>query len=206
MAISTDKAVHPINLYGATKLVAEKLFIQGNAYTGKVRTRFSVVRYGNVIGSRGSVLPLFLRQKQEGKLTITDDRMTRFWITIEQGVRFAMDCIDRMKGGEIFVPKIPSMRITDLVDTVAPDAEREITGIRPGEKLHEVLLTEEEARHSLEFDSYYLIEPEHPYWERDADFGGKPLKDPFKFTSDANEEWLTREELKGMIADLDSGK
>jgi len=199
MGISTDKAVHPVNLYGATKLVAEKLFIQGNAYAGGRRTRFSVVRYGNVVGSRGSVIPLFLKQRKEGKLTITDERMTRFWITLEQGVRFVIDCIDQMKGGETFVPKIPSMKLMDLADAIAPDAEKEVTGIRPGEKINEVLLTEEEARHAKEFDKYFVIEPEHPFWDGSHHEGGKPLPEDFRYTSDGNDQWLTSEELKNMV-------
>lgn len=203
IAISTDKAVYPVNLYGATKLVAEKLFVQGNAYTGKHRTRFSVVRYGNVVGSRGSVIPLFLEQRRTGKITITDERMTRFWITLEQGVRFVISCIERMKGGEIFVPKIPSMRIVDLADVIAPGAERKIIGIRPGEKIHECLITEEEARHTREFDTYFVIEPEFPFWSKDNLDGGKPLPEGFKYTSNTNTWWLTKEELKQMIEELD---
>jgi len=203
IAISTDKAVYPVNLYGATKLVAEKLFVQGNAYTGQHRTKFSVVRYGNVVGSRGSVIPLFLEQRRTGKITITDERMTRFWITLEQGVRFVISCIERMKGGEIFVPKIPSMRIVDLADVIAPGVEREIIGIRPGEKIHECLITEEEARHAREFDTYFVIEPEFPFWSKDSLDGGKPLPEGFKYTSDTNTWWLTKEELKQMIEGLD---
>jgi len=174
MAISTDKAVHPVNLYGGTKLVAEKLFVQGNAYTGKRATRFSVVRYGNVVGSRGSVIPLFLKQREEGKLTITDERMTRFWLTLEQGVCFVIDCIDQIKGGEAFVPKIPSMRLVDLADVIAPDAQKEVTGIRPGEKINEILLTQEEAAHTREFETYFVIEPEHPFWRYPYVDGKKP--------------------------------
>ena len=139
MALSTDKAVHPINLYGATKLVAEKLFIQANSYTGKRETIVSCVRYGNVVGSRGSVIPVFKEQRKKGVITITDERMTRFWITQEQAVKFIIDCIEKMKGGEVFIPKIPSMKITDLIDVIAPEAKREVVGIRPGEKINEVL-------------------------------------------------------------------
>lgn len=204
IAISTDKAVHPVNLYGATKLVAEKLFVQGNAYTGGRRTKFSVVRYGNVVGSRGSVIPLFLEQRQNGKITITDERMTRFWITLEQGVRFVIACLERMVGGEIFVPKIPSMKITDLAETIAPGAEKEIIGIRPGEKIHEVLITEEEARHAKEFDGFYVIEPEHPFWDSSCLNGGKPLPTGFTYTSQTNDHWLTKEELIRMLADLET--
>jgi UDP-N-acetylglucosamine 4,6-dehydratase (inverting) len=199
MAISTDKAVHPVNLYGATKLVAEKLFIQGNAYTGGRKTKFSCVRYGNVVGSRGSVIPVFLEQKKTGKITITDERMTRFWITLEQGVRFVIQCIERMKGGEIFVPKIPSMKVIDLAEVIAPEAEKEIIGIRPGEKIHETLITEEEARHAKEFDDYIVIEPEHPFWDPSNLKDGKPLPDGFRYTSNDNTWWLTPNELKKML-------
>jgi len=200
MLISTDKAVHPINLYGATKMVAEKLFIQGNSYTGGRKTKFSCVRYGNVVGSRGSVVPLFEKQKKEGLITITDERMTRFWIAIEDGVRFVIDCIGRMKGGEVFVPKIPSMRVVDLADAIAPQCEKRCTGIRAGEKLHEILLTEEEARHTKDFGAYFLIEPEHPFWKKDNYTGGTQLPDGFRYTSDTNDQWLTCEELKNMVA------
>jgi len=202
VAISTDKAVYPVSLYGATKLVAEKLFVQGNTYTGGCRTMFSVVRYGNVVGSRGSVVPLFLEQRKMGKITITDERMTRFWITLDQGVRFVIDCIERMKGGEIFVPKIPSMRIVDLAQVIAPEAEREVIGIRPGEKIHECLITEEEARHTREFDSYFVIEPEHSFWSKDNLNGGRSLSEGFKYTSDTNTWWLTKEQLKRIIKEL----
>ena len=203
MAISTDKAVHPVNLYGATKLVAEKLFVQANAYTGSGRTKFSVVRYGNVVGSRGSVVPLFLKQRENGKITLTDERMTRFWITLEQGVHFVIDCIDRMKGGEIFVPKIPSMRLLDLADVLAPGVCKETIGIRPGEKLHECLITAEEARHAREYDRFYVIEPEHSFWKKDNGGGGKLLPEGFCYTSDSNGWWLTGEELKKMVESLD---
>lgn len=204
MAISTDKAVHPVNLYGATKLVAEKLFVQGNSYAGGRGTKFSCVRYGNVIGSRGSVIPLFLEQKNKGILTLTDKRMTRFWITLEQGVKFVIQCIDLMQGGEVFVPKIPSMKIIELADTIAPEAKKEFVGIRPGEKINEVLLTEDEARHAKEFDEYFIIEPEHSFWKRDNFAEGKSLPDGFRFTSDTNNWWLTKEELMKMVKELDS--
>ena len=200
MAISTDKAVHPVNLYGATKMVAEKLFVQGNTYTGWDKTRFSCVRYGNVIGSRGSVIPLFKEQRKNGVITITDDRMTRFWITLEHGVRFVMDCIARMKGGETFVPKIPSMKVIDLANVIAPDAKKKVIGIRSGEKLHEILLTEDEARHTREFDNYFVIEPEHPFWEKDNFRDGNSLPEGFRYSSDGNDKWLTEDEL-GKIAD-----
>jgi len=199
MAISTDKAVHPVNLYGATKMTAEKLFVQGNSYAGKVQTKFSCVRYGNVIGSRGSVIPLFLEQKKKGMITITDEKMTRFWITLEQGVRFVINCIDRMKGGEIFVPRIPSMKITDLAEVLAPDAERKVIGIRPGEKIHEVLLTKDEARHSRKFEDYFVIEPDHPFWNRKNLEGGKMLPEDFQYTSDNNTQWLKGDKLLEVI-------
>ena len=200
MAISTDKAVHPVNLYGATKMVAEKLFTQGNAYTGGKKTRFSCIRYGNVVGSRGSVIPLFKEQRKSGVITITDDRMTRFWITLEQGVRFVMDCIARMKGGETFVPKIPSMKVIDLANVIAPDATKKVIGIRSGEKLHEILLTEDEARHTREFDNYFVIEPEHPFWDKNNFNDEKSLPEGFRYTSDNNDKWLTEDEL-GKIVD-----
>ena len=203
IAISTDKAVHPINLYGATKLVAEKLFAQGNTYAGKGGTRFSVVRYGNVVGSRGSVIPLFLKQRENGKITITDERMTRFWITLEQGIRFVIDCIDGMQGGEVFVPKIPSMKLMDLADAVAPGAQKEITGIRTGEKINEVLLTEEEASHAREFEDHFVVEPEYPFWDSNLLNGGRKLPEGFRYTSDNNQHWLTGEELREMIREGD---
>jgi UDP-N-acetylglucosamine 4,6-dehydratase len=202
IAISSDKAAQPINLYGATKLVMERLFIQANVYIGERKTRFSCVRYGNVVGSRGSVIPLFLEQRAGGKITITDERMTRFWITLEQGVRFVIDCISRMHGGEVFIPKIPSMKITDLADVIAPEAKREVIGVRPGEKINEILLTEEEARHSREFKNYFAIEPEHPFWAKDRFESGKPLPDGFKYASDNNSRWLTKDELKRMLKEL----
>ena len=202
IAISSDKAVQSINLYGATKLVMERLFVQANVYTGERKSKFSCVRYGNVVGSRGSVIPLFLQQRKNGKITITDERMTRFWITLEQGVRFVIDCIGRMHGGEVFIPKIPSMKVTDLADVLAPQARKKVTGIRPGEKLSEILLTEEESSHTLELDKYFVIIPEHDFWEKDGVEGGKPLPQDFKYTSGNNNWWLTSEELQGMIGEL----
>ena len=202
MALSTDKAVHPVNLYGATKLVAEKLFVQGNTYTGGRKTKFSCVRYGNVVGSRGSVIPIFQRQKNDGIITITDENMTRFWITLEQAVRFIIDCVDKMKGGEIFIPKIPSMKIVDLAEVIAPKSEKKVTGIRPGEKLNEILLTEEEARNAKEFDNYFVIEPEHAFWNKDNFKEGKSLPSGFKYSSDGNNQWLTKEEMKIMLEEL----
>ena len=199
MALSTDKAVHPVNLYGATKMVAEKLFVQGNAYAGGRKTRFACTRYGNVVGSRGSIVPLFLEQRKQGRVTITDERMTRFWLTLEQGARFVARCIETMKGGEIFVPKIPSMRITDLSRVIAPDCEVEIIGIRPGEKLHEVLLTEDEARHSKDMGDYFVIEPELRFWQKNDGHEGKPLPEGFRYSSENNTAWLDADELISMI-------
>jgi UDP-N-acetylglucosamine 4,6-dehydratase (inverting) len=202
MTISTDKAVHPVNLYGATKMNAEKLFIQANSYTGKGNTVFSCTRYGNVIGSRGSVIPLFLKQKESNTLTITDEKMTRFWIRLQDGIDFVINCIDKMKGGEIFIPKIPSMKIMDLADVIAPNAEKKIIGIRPGEKIHEVLLTEDESRHSMEFDDFFMIEPEQSFWKKDYHNNGKKLPEGFTYTSDNNDDWISKQEIKKIIDEL----
>jgi UDP-N-acetylglucosamine 4,6-dehydratase (inverting) len=203
IALSTDKAVHPVNLYGATKLVAEKLFIQANVYSGGKGTRFSVVRYGNVVGSRGSIIPVIESQKKEGVITLTDERMTRFWITQSQAVHFILERLQEMEGGEIFIPKIPSMRIIDLIEVLAPNCERKVIGIRPGEKIHETLLSVEEARHSLEFNDYFLIEPEFPFWNSNK-FNGVASKLPegFEYTSRDNKKWLTKEELTKMLKEL----
>lgn len=200
--ISTDKAVNPINLYGATKLCAEKLFVQANSYRGEKKTRFSCTRYGNVIGSRGSVVPLFCEQKKNGILTITDERMKRFWITLEQGVNFVINCIGKMKGGEIFVPKIPSMMIVDLAKAIAPEAEITLIGIRPGEKINEVLLTQEEARRSREFDDYFVIEPEHFFWGKEDSDNGKFLADGFQYASDNNSELISKEQIEEILKDF----
>lgn len=206
MAISTDKAVYPVNLYGSTKMVAEKLFIQGNSYRGKGKTVFSCARYGNVIGSSGSVVPLFFEQKENGEITITDERMTRFWITLEEGIRFVMNSIEIMKGGEVFIPKISSMKITDLAEVIAPNAKKKIIGIKPGEKLHETLLTEEESKHSKEFDRFFVIEPEHVFWRKDNFSDGKPVTDGFKYASNTNDKWITKEEMKGLLKDIETEK
>lgn len=201
IALSTDKAVNPVNLYGATKLCAEKLFVQSNAYSGRKPTKFSCVRYGNVLGSRGSVIPVFQEQKESGNLTITDKRMTRFWITLEQAVHFVLDCIAPMKGGGVFVPKIPSMRIIDLARTIAPGCELTYTGIRPGEKIHEVLVSKDEARQVLETDNKYIIEPAHPWWGQEHWDEAKRVPEGFEFTSENNRKWLSDEELKGILKD-----
>lgn len=197
--ISTDKAVNPINLYGATKLCAEKMFVQASSYAGERGTRFGCVRYGNVVGSRGSVIPAFLDQRKAGTIDITDPRMTRFWITLEQGVRFVIQCIERVRGGEIFVPKVPSMNIMDLAKAVAPDCEVKYVGIRPGEKLHEVLISEDEARHAVESDNMYVIHPVHFGGRMESPVGASPLPDGFRFASDNNKAWLSIEDLRGLV-------
>lgn len=199
LALSTDKAVNPINLYGATKLAAEKLFVQSNSYAAGTVTRFSCVRYGNVVGSRGSVIPIFLQQRQNGKLTITDQRMTRFWLTLDQGVRFVIRCTEQMRGGEVFVPKIPSTRVADLARVIAPEAEIEVIGIRPGEKLHEVLVHEDEARQTLELADMFVVTPAETLWQRDLHYDGAPLPDGFRYSSDANQQWLSEEEIKEIV-------
>ena len=164
IALSTDKAANPINLYGATKLCSDKLFIAGNSYVGHDHTGFSVVRYGNVAGSRGSVIPFFLKKKEEGMLPITDPRMTRFWITLEQGVDFVLKCLESMVGGELFVPKIPSMNMMDLAKAIAPECKTEIIGIRPGEKLHEVMIPKDDARRTIEYEDKYIIKPDFRFF------------------------------------------
>lgn len=203
IALSTDKAVNPVNLYGATKLCADKLFVSAGAYTGPGETRFAVVRYGNVLGSRGSVVPEFYKRRGSGILPITDERMTRFWITLEQAVQFVIKIVGLMKGGEIFVPKIPSMRVVDLAKTIVPECRHEMVGIRPGEKLHEALLTEEEARRTLEFEDHYVIHsrPLMPEWEDDHLSEGRPVNEDFRYSSDNNTEWLTSETLEQIIAE-----
>ncbi|MDQ3721283.1 MAG: UDP-N-acetylglucosamine 4,6-dehydratase (inverting) [Actinomycetota bacterium] len=197
VALSTDKAVNPVNLYGATKLCAEKIVAQGNAYSADSTARFASVRYGNVVGSRGSVVPLFKAQAQTGVLTITDERMTRFWITLEQAVAFVIDSLGAMGGGEVYVPKIPSMRVTDIAEAIAPEAERRFIGIRPGEKLHEILVTEDESRHTYELDDRYVILPEYASWEL-REPGGSRMAQGFRYTSDTNEAWLSVDELREM--------
>ncbi len=199
IAISTDKSVSPINLYGATKLCMEKLFIAANSYVGKRDTRMSCVRYGNVVGSRGSVIPLFKEQKNTGKITVTHECMTRFWLTLEQGVEFVIKCTKLMTGGEVFVPKIPSMRIVDLAEVIAPECKIEFTGIRPGEKINECLLTEDEARHTKEFEEFFIIEPELLSGYDKILKEGKFLPEGFRYSSETNNWWLTKEELKNII-------
>ncbi len=205
MALSTDKAVNPVNLYGTTKLAAEKLFVQSNAYAAGKATRFSCVRYGNVVGSRGSVIPIFLQQRQNGKLTITDTRMTRFWLTLEQGVRFVIRCTEQMLGGEVFIPKIPSMKIADLAKAVAPQAELEVIGIRPGEKLHEVLIHEDEARSTVELEDMFVVQPTTELWfGHDWQNLGRPLPDGFRYASNNNPQELSIDDIRRMIEPLES--
>lgn len=205
MALSTDKAVNPVNLYGATKLAAEKLFVQSNAYAAGTSTRFSCVRYGNVVGSRGSVVPIFLKQRQNGRLTVTDERMTRFWLTLDQGARFVIRCTEQMQGGEVFVPKIPSTRIVDLARVIAPKAELEVIGIRPGEKLHEVLIHEEEARSALELDDMFVVQPTTALWFGHAwEQIGRPLPDGYRYSSDTNPQWLSDADIRAIVAPVEA--
>ena len=201
MALSTDKAVNPVNLYGATKLAAEKLVVQSNAYAAGTATRYSCTRYGNVVGSRGSVVPVFLAQRQSGKITVTDERMTRFWLSLEQGVHFVIRCSEQMHGGEVFVPKIPSTKVIDLAHAIAPDAGIEVIGIRPGEKLHEVLVSEDEARTTVELDDMFVIQPVEAMWfVYDWESKGRPLPAGFRYTSDTNTQRLDIEGIKKFIA------
>jgi UDP-N-acetylglucosamine 4,6-dehydratase len=205
LALSTDKAVNPVNLYGATKLAAEKLIIQSNSYAGGLATRFSCVRYGNVVGSRGSVVPFFLQQRPSGRLTVTDEHMTRFWLTLEQGVRFVTSCVEQMHGGEVFVPKIPSMKIIDLARAIAPGANLEVVGIRPGEKLHEVLISEDESRFTVEMNDMYVVQPSPNAWfGHDWQPEGKGLPAGFRFGSDNNPRWLSIDQIKEMVAPFET--
>ncbi len=200
MALSTDKAANPINLYGATKLCSDKLFTAANSYVGSTRpTRFSVVRYGNVIGSRGSVIPLFEKLRESGVVPVTDPRMTRFWITLDQGVKFVCDCLEIMQGGEIFVPKLPSMNIMDLVKAIAPKCRVEITGIRPGEKLHEVLITHDDSRLTMEYDSLFIIEPQIHHVQFNPLPGGVRVKENFSYRSNNNDDVLSVQDLRQLI-------
>ncbi len=204
MALSTDKAANPINLYGATKLCSDKLFVAGNAMAGDTGATFSVVRYGNVVGSRGSVIPFFVRKRSEGVLPITDGKMTRFSITLQQGVDFVLRRLDGMKGGEIFVPKLPSCRILDVAKAVAPEARIETVGIRPGEKLHEMMVPADEAWHTVEFDDHYIIQPTHPWWTGEEELmqrGGRPCEPGFSYCSSTNTEWLSVDDLRKLVAE-----
>jgi len=202
VALSTDKASSPINLYGATKLVADKLFIAGNHYAATHPTRFAVVRYGNVMGSRGSVVPLFRRLDAEGRsLPVTDKRMTRFWITLPAAVRFVVDSFDKMQGGELFVPRIPSMRILDLIAAVAPDAPTHEVGMRPGEKLHEEMISADDSRRTLRFPDRYLVQPVVASWGYETPKGGEPVEDGFNYRSDNNDLWLEVEDMRELLED-----
>jgi UDP-N-acetylglucosamine 4,6-dehydratase len=202
IALSTDKAANPLNLYGATKLCSDKLFVAGNTLSGRHRTKFSVVRYGNVIGSRGSVIPFFMQKKSEGVLPITDSRMTRFWITLDQGVQFVLDSLTLMEGGEVFVPKIPSMGIMDVAKVVAPECKTQIIGIRPGEKLHEIMITPDDAINTAEFEHHFVIQPAADWWDGSAYLkrtGGKLVSQNFHFSSDNNTSWMTTDELAELL-------
>ena len=203
IALSTDKAANPVNLYGATKLCSDKLFIAGNSYVGQDHAIFSVVRYGNVVGSRGSVIPFFVKHRDNGYLPITDPRMTRFWITLERGVEFVLWCLEHMCGGELFVPKIPSMNIMDLAEAIGPDCETRVVGIRPGEKLHELMISKDDARRTLEFDNFYVIQPDFKFWSRRSSWnGGQPVPDDFEYNSGTNPWRLTVEEMRTIVEDL----
>jgi len=199
IALSTDKACNPINLYGATKLASDKLFAAANNWQGSHKTRFSVVRYGNVVGSRGSVIPFFLKKKEEGLIPVTDERMTRFWISLQQGVEFVLNSVEIMRGGELFVPKIPSMGIMSLVEAIAPGVKVEHVGIRPGEKLHEIMISKDDAVNTVEFDEYYVIQPAQPWWDglkyREL-VGGNRVSDNFEYSSDKNTQWLSVAEMR----------
>lgn len=202
VALSTDKACNPINLYGATKLCSDKLFVAGNGYASEAQTRFSLVRYGNVVGSRGSVVPFFLKMKKTGVIPITDERMTRFFITLEDGVKLVLTALENMIGGEFFVPKIPSMKITDLADLIAPECEKKVIGIRPGEKIHEMLISREESRSTFEYDKYFIVEPEDTRWRKPSETrkGGRRVQLDFSYTSDNNDWWLTHKDMADLIA------
>ncbi len=202
VALSTDKACNPVNLYGATKLCSDKLFVAGNSYAGGRATTFSVVRYGNVVGSRGSVVPFFIGQRGTGRLPITHMEMTRFWITLEQGVDFVLRSLERMGGGELFVPKIPSAKIVDLARAIGPGCELVDVGIRPGEKLHEMMISPDDARQTTEYDSFYVIAPTLPWWHPRAKGyqGGRPVDDGFVYSSERNTHWLSVDEIRALIA------
>ncbi len=202
VTLSTDKAAAPINLYGATKLCSDKLFVAANNFRGKRDIKFSVVRYGNVMGSRGSVIPFFMKKRFNGALPITDERMTRFNITLEEGVKVVLSALENMWGGEIFVPKIPSYKISDVAEAIAPGCRKEIVGIRPGEKLHEEMITETDAMNTIEFEKHFVILPSMKLWDVGQfmkNFGGKPCRLDFKYSSGTNTEWLTVEQLRELI-------
>jgi UDP-N-acetylglucosamine 4,6-dehydratase/5-epimerase len=199
IALSTDKAVNPINVYGATKLCAERMFVQANEHAEAQQPRFSCVRFGNFLGSRSSVIPIFVEQRKRGKITITDPRMTRFWITLDDAARLVIRCFEQMQGGEIFVPKMASMKLLDIAQAVAPNCEIECVGIRPGEKLHEVLLAEDEARNSVETEDMFVIQPAHSRRHKENWQDGIPVAEGFRYASDSNSEWFTAEDLYTLI-------
>lgn len=190
VALSTDKACNPINLYGATKLCSDKLFISANSYSGTEGTKFSVVRYGNVVGSRGSVVPFFQKMKAGGVLPITHPDMTRFWITLEQGVRFVIKAFERMYGGELFIPKIPTMNIMDLAKAIAPECETKIVGVRPGEKMHEVMICKDDANNTIELEDCYVIQPAFNWWDQENHTEGKSVPEGFEYSSETNKQRL----------------
>lgn len=206
IALSSDKASSPVNLYGATKLLNDKLFVAGNAYAGQHRTRFAVVRYGNVLGSRGSVVPLFQEQAKSGVVTLTDDRMTRFWITLPQAVDFVLRMLDIMVGGEVFVPKIPSMKIIDVARAIAPGCGVETIGIRPGEKLHEEMISESDSRNAIDTGDFYIVQPAFEWWPSRNPHAGITLPDGFRYASDINDHWLTEAQLREMVDDETPGE
>lgn len=201
IALSTDKAANPINLYGATKLCSDKLFLAANNYAA-VKCAFSVVRYGNVFGSRGSAIPLFLEQAKKGVITLTNERMTRFWITLPGAANFVLQCLALMKGGELFVPKIPSMKISDLINAIAPNAKIKIIGIRPGEKLNEMLISRDDARYTYQFKNHFEIIYPSLYRKYVMPKNGKKIGEDFEYTSDKNDEWLTVDDIKKMLKEL----
>lgn len=193
IALSTDKAANPANLYGATKLCSDKLMVAGNTLSPTSKTKFSVVRYGNVLGSRGSVIPFFLEQSRTGMITITDERMTRFWLTIDEGVQFVLSSLENMQGGEIFVPKIPSFKVLDVAKVVAPGVSIKIIGIRPGEKLHEIMITEDDSFNTMEFEDYYAILSPVLLSSNKYQAKGKMVEEGFRFSSENNPRWHTEE-------------
>ena len=199
IALSTDKACNPINLYGATKLCSDKLFVSANSYSGVAGTKFAVVRYGNVVGSRGSVVPFFIKKKETGVLPITHPEMTRFWITLEQGVRFVIKNFERMSGGEVFIPKIPSMNIMDLAKAIGPECETQVVGIRPGEKIHEVMISEDDAKQTKELDDCYIIQPAFNWWNNENHAEGRSVPEDFCYSSNTNKQWLTVTQLQTML-------
>lgn len=198
IAISSDKAANPVNLYGATKLVMERLVTQANVYQYD-KTKFACVRYGNVVGSRGSIATLLPQMIKDGLITITDEQMTRFWITLDRGVELVLGALGEMRGGEIYIPKIPSMRVIDLMEAVAPGVKIKVIGIRPGEKLHETLVTSDESRHTKEYEDHYVVEPEFPFWLGKDIPEIKPLPKGFTYTSENNTWWLTKNELRELF-------